>query len=105
MTSKNDITGDKLQTKAASQEYRNNYDLIFGKSFAYMTPEQAHMLSYWIEDKGMDYILLSLDGESYREEIKDPFLSALIKEYSKSRHAVLDYIDSIADQYDAASEE
>lgn len=31
MTSKNDITGDKLQTKAASEEYRNNYDLIFKK--------------------------------------------------------------------------
>lgn len=31
MTAKNDITGDKLQTKAASEEYRNNYDLIFGK--------------------------------------------------------------------------
>lgn len=27
----NDITGDSLRTKAASENYRNNYDMIFGK--------------------------------------------------------------------------
>ena len=27
----NDITGDRLSTKVASQEYLNNYDLIFRK--------------------------------------------------------------------------
>lgn len=31
MTSKNDITGQKQQTKPASDTYRNNYDAIFGK--------------------------------------------------------------------------
>lgn len=31
MTSKNDITGQKQQTKPASDTYRNNYDQIFGK--------------------------------------------------------------------------
>lgn len=31
MTTKNDITGDKIQSKANSEEYRNNFDLIFKK--------------------------------------------------------------------------
>lgn len=31
MTAKNDITGAKLQTKPASQAYRDNWDKIFGK--------------------------------------------------------------------------
>lgn len=30
MTSKNDITGQKQQTKPASDTYRDNYDRIFG---------------------------------------------------------------------------
>jgi hypothetical protein len=29
--SRNDITGDKQQTKVASKEYLNNYDRIFSK--------------------------------------------------------------------------
>jgi hypothetical protein len=31
MASKNDITGDSIQTRNISKEYENNYDLIFGK--------------------------------------------------------------------------
>lgn len=31
MTAKNDITGDALRTKQSTEEYRNNYDAIFGK--------------------------------------------------------------------------
>lgn len=31
MTSKNDITGDKLATKPSSEAYRDNWDRIFGK--------------------------------------------------------------------------
>lgn len=31
MTSRNDITGDKIQTKVVTQEYRENYDKIFKK--------------------------------------------------------------------------
>ena len=27
--SKNDITGDTIATKASSEQYRNNYDMIF----------------------------------------------------------------------------
>ena len=29
--SKNDITGDKLQTKPSTKEYRDGWDAIFGK--------------------------------------------------------------------------
>lgn len=31
MATKNDITGDVIQTKGVSAEYRDNYDRIFGK--------------------------------------------------------------------------
>ena len=31
MTSKNDITGDTIQTKSVSAQYRDNYDSIFRK--------------------------------------------------------------------------
>jgi hypothetical protein len=31
MATRNDITGDALITKVANENYRNNYDLIFGK--------------------------------------------------------------------------
>lgn len=31
MATKNDITGDALITKVSNENYRNNYDLIFGK--------------------------------------------------------------------------
>jgi hypothetical protein len=31
MSSKNDITGDSIQTKVASNAYRNNFDVIFRK--------------------------------------------------------------------------
>jgi hypothetical protein len=32
MTSKNDITGDDIKSKAATSAYRDNYDAIFRKS-------------------------------------------------------------------------
>lgn len=31
MSTKNDITGDSLTSRANTQQYRDNYDLIFGK--------------------------------------------------------------------------
>ena len=31
MAAKNSVTGDLIQTKNISDEYRNNYDVIFGK--------------------------------------------------------------------------
>lgn len=30
MTAKNDVTGDSLKTKAASENYRSGWDRIFG---------------------------------------------------------------------------
>ena len=30
MASKNSVTGDLIQTKNISEDYRNNYDAIFG---------------------------------------------------------------------------
>jgi len=30
MTSNNDITGDSLKSRASTQQYRDNWDLIFG---------------------------------------------------------------------------
>lgn len=32
MATRNDITGDKIQSKVPSQAYKDNYDRIFGKS-------------------------------------------------------------------------
>ncbi len=31
MATKNDITGDSIQSRGVSEDYRNNYDLIFRK--------------------------------------------------------------------------
>ena len=31
MAAKNDITGDTIATRNITDQYRNNYDLIFGK--------------------------------------------------------------------------
>ena len=31
MVAKNDITGDKIQTKTTTKEYRDGWDAIFGK--------------------------------------------------------------------------
>jgi hypothetical protein len=36
MSSTNDITGDKIQTKVVSNAYRDNYDLIWSKK----TPQE-----------------------------------------------------------------
>lgn len=35
MVSKNEHTGEKQQTKVPSQQYKDNYDLIFRKSKTY----------------------------------------------------------------------
>lgn len=31
MTAKNDVTGDAIKSKVNSEEYRNNWEAIFGK--------------------------------------------------------------------------
>lgn len=40
MASHNDITGDALVSKRSNENYRNNYDLIFGKKKREQLPEQ-----------------------------------------------------------------
>jgi len=40
MTSRNPITGDKLQSKPATKEYRDNYDLIFKKDSGFNLEEE-----------------------------------------------------------------
>lgn len=35
MTSRNDVTGDKIQTKPTTKEYADNWDKIFGKCACY----------------------------------------------------------------------
>ena len=41
MASHNDITGDALVSKRSNDNYRNNYDLIFGKKKNVPQPEAA----------------------------------------------------------------
>ena len=38
MTTKNDVTGDLLKSKPASESYRNNYDAIFRKTIPVYDP-------------------------------------------------------------------
>ena len=40
MTSHNPITGDKLQSKPATKEYRDGWDAIFGKTEECKQPKE-----------------------------------------------------------------
>ena len=40
MTSRNNITGDKIQTKPSTKKYRDGFDAIFGKA-GYHKPEDV----------------------------------------------------------------
>lgn len=42
-TSKNDITGDAIQSRVSSKEYGDRYDLIWGKK----TPEEVDQEKAW----------------------------------------------------------
>jgi hypothetical protein len=58
MVAHNDITGDKLQTKSNTKEYRNNYDSIFGTPL-YNIPNKT-----WVEcaDTGHRFFFDHPDG-------------------------------------------
>lgn len=43
MTAKNDITGDSIQTRGTTEEYRNNYELIWGKKDKKKTEEKEEV--------------------------------------------------------------
>lgn len=46
MTAKNDITGDSIRTKGLSnQQYRDNYDAIFGKKDKEVKPNESENLN------------------------------------------------------------
>lgn len=52
---KNDITGDKLQTKPTTQQYRDGWDAIFGKAEKLMkkpiwNPCQGHACESDLEE-------------------------------------------------------
>jgi hypothetical protein len=40
MTTRNDITGDEIKTKEITDKYRENFDLIFGKSEQKQQPKE-----------------------------------------------------------------
>ena len=44
MTARNDVTGDKIQTKTNSEEYRNNFDNIDFGTPLYNIPPKT-----WVE--------------------------------------------------------
>lgn len=44
MTSKNDITGDRLATKETTDAYREGYDRIFGKRTPVDVPSEVKKL-------------------------------------------------------------
>lgn len=46
MTSRNEITGDAIQTKIASEAYRDNYDRIFGKKPVGRTDKDSLPVAY-----------------------------------------------------------
>jgi len=54
MVAKNDITGDAIQTKGVTDDYRNNYDNIFRKdkkTDAEKFDEQVIMKNEFYEDE------------------------------------------------------
>lgn len=65
MTARNDITGDKLQSKVTTPEYSNNYDAIFGTPL-YNIPRRT-----WVETtEGHRFFFDHLDGAySFCQEI------------------------------------
>jgi hypothetical protein len=57
VTTRNDITGDSIRTRVPSQQYKDNWDRIFGKKD---TNEQASQEGDWGDNR-----------EAVREVIQD----------------------------------
>jgi hypothetical protein len=58
MVAKNDITGDSIQTKGVTEDYRNNYDNIFRKdkkTDAEKFDEQVIMKEEYYDQELEDY--------------------------------------------------
>lgn len=66
MTSRNDITGDKLQSKVATKEYADNYDKIYGTPL-YNIPNNTWVMR--VEDEHV-FFFGHIDGAySYCKEV------------------------------------
>ena len=66
MTARNDVTGDKIQTKTNSEEYRNNFDNIDFGTPLYNIPRET-----WVETpEGHRFFFDHIDGMySYCKEV------------------------------------
>lgn len=69
MTTKNDITGDSIHSKASGEAYRNGYDAIWGKKDK---PKSEAMEAL---DEMMDSVLMVTAEEFEREYMLDPYVS------------------------------
>jgi hypothetical protein len=51
MPTKNDVTGDSIQSKAPSQKYMDNYDAIFGKKSAVddAADVNSQYINHWLK--------------------------------------------------------
>ena len=71
MTSKNDITGDKLISKTNTDEYRNGWDRLFSKkvqviddeSFSYQTEAKVYIEKKEEQTEGPLDIILHVEDE------------------------------------------
>ena len=61
MATKNDITGDAISSRVASQSYRDGWDRIFLKK----TPDE------WLKDPAFDYVHAILDPDGWRMDNVD----------------------------------
>lgn len=57
MAAKNDITGDSIVTKSATESYRSNWDLIFGKKKKVeLSTPFPEMEVPWTEEKKIEFV-------------------------------------------------
>jgi hypothetical protein len=61
MATKNDITGDAIASRVATQSYRDGWDRIFAKK----TPDE------WLKDPAFVYVRAILDPDGWRMDNLD----------------------------------
>lgn len=59
---RNDVTGDKIQTKGVSDSYRDNYDKIFGNKKAQTRPLRVAVYGTLKEGRGNHRCMISAGG-------------------------------------------
>ena len=79
MVSKNDITGDTIATKVASESYRKNFDRIFGKKdMAEIIPSEDHeqmMFVQWFRRTYEGVLIFAIPNGGHRH----PAVAAKLK--------------------------